>query len=376
MGLFDNFFKKPEQSVIGIDIGSSAIKIVQLKKQGNKALLETYGELALGPYAGAEVGQATNLPVDKVVEALNDLLIEKEVNITTRNCGIAIPFRSSLMSLIELPTTDEKQIATMVPIEARKYIPVPISEVALDWTVIPKDEFKFANEEDDDGNPVVPKIQQAPTTDILVIAIHNDIISSYQQIVEKATLSASFFEVEIFSTMRAVLDQNLVPIMVLDMGASSTKLYIVEKGIVRTSHTINKGAQDVTSNLAKSLEITVEKAEILKREQGLLGTYEERPLKGVMSVTLDYIFSEANRVLHSYERKTNKNVSKVILVGGGAALKGLADIAQESFETEVVAGDPFGKVQTPAFLAEVLRSTGPEFAVAVGVAIRKIQELG
>jgi type IV pilus assembly protein PilM len=371
MALFGNLFKKQELSVLGIDIGSSAIKIVQLKKQGSKAILETYGELALGPYTGAEIGQATNLPVEKIVEALSDLMNEKEVNITTRNCGIAIPFRSSLMSLIEMPTTDPKQLAQMVPIEARKYIPVPITEVALDWTVIPKDEYEFNDAVDEDPVKVAPTNK----ADVLVIAIHNDIITSYQQIIEKAAINASFFEVEIFSTMRAVLDQNATPVMMLDMGASSTKLYIVEKGIVRTSHTINKGAQDVTVTLSKSMEITVQKAEIVKREQGLLGTYEDRPLKGIMSVTLDYIFTEANRVLLTYERKTNKNISKVILVGGGAALKGLAAVAQESFDTEVVAGDPFSKVQTPAFLEDVLKSTGPEFAVAVGVAIRKLQEL-
>lgn len=371
MGILDNLFKKKDVSVLGIDIGSSAIKIVQLKRQGSKAILETYGELALGPYAGAEVGQATNLPVGKIVEALSDLLNEKEVNVTTRSSGIAIPFRSSLMSLIEMPSDNEKQLAQMVPIEARKYIPVPITEVALDWMIIPKDEFEFNDEVD--GEAV--KVQKSDKLDILVIAIHNDVITNYKAIIDQAKVSASFFEVEIFSTMRAVLDQNIAPVTILDMGASSTKLYIVEKGIVRTSHTINKGAQDVTATLATSMEISVEKAEILKREQGLLGSYEDRPLKGVLSVTLDYIFSEANQVLLSYERKTNKNISKIIMVGGGAALKGLAEVAQESFEIEVIAGDPFSKVQTPAFLEEVLKSTGPEFAVAVGVAIRKLQEL-
>lgn len=374
MGLFDSFTgKSKETSVIGVDIGTSSIKVVQLKKQGSKAILETYGELALGPYAGVEVGQATNLSVDKIVEALNDILNEKEVNITTRNAGIAIPFRSSLMTVIEMPSNlDQKQLGQVVPIEARKYIPVPITEVALDWTVIPKDEYEF-NDSLEEG-PV--KAVNANTTSVLVIAIHNDVITNYQSIVQKAVVSASFFEVEIFSTMRAILDQNLTPVMILDMGASSTKLYIVEKGIVRVSHTINKGSQDVTSNLAKAMEMSVEKAEIVKREQGISGSHENRPLKDVMALTLDYIFSEANRVLLTYEKKTNKNVGQVVLVGGGAALKGLADFAQNSFETEVVPGDPFAKVQTPAFLEEVLKSTGPEFVVAVGVAIRKLQELG
>jgi len=369
MGVFDSFFKKKDTSVLGIDIGTSAIKIVQLRRDGNKAVLETYGELALGPYAGVEVGQATQLPNEKIIEALNDLMNEKEVNITTKECGLAIPFRASLMSVIQLPKTAEKQIAQLVPMEARKYIPVPITEVALDWTVIPEDEYELENEED----PNQPKV--AHNLNVLVIAIHNDVINNFQTIVEKTGLHASFFEVEIFSTMRAVLNENNTPVMILDMGASTTKLYVVEKGIVRTSHTINKGSQDITAFLATSLGISVQKAEILKRDEGLLGVYENQPLKDVMSATLDYIFSEANRTLLSYERKANKNVSKILLVGGGAALKGFAELAQKSFETEVVSGDPFSKVQTPAFLEEILKHTGPEFAVAVGTAIRKLQEL-
>ena len=78
------------------------------------------------------------LPPEKVASALKDLMKEKEVNITTRKCGISIPFTSSLLSVIELPQVSSKQLATMVPLEARKYIPVPISEVMLDWSVIPK----------------------------------------------------------------------------------------------------------------------------------------------------------------------------------------------------------------------------------------------
>jgi Tfp pilus assembly PilM family ATPase len=77
----------------------------------------------------------------------------------------------------------------------------------------------------------------------------------------------------------------------------------------------------------------------------------------------------------AYQKKYNKNVSKVMLVGGGSALLGIVDIAKENFQTEVVAGDPFSKVVAPAFLEKVLRDTGPEFAVALGVALRKLQEL-
>src|SRR3989344_1362833 len=122
MSFLSGMFKKKEESALGLDIGSSSIKVVQLKKKGEKAILETYGELSLGPYGGASIGQSTNLPTNKIIEAMTDLLAEKEVALTTRTCGIAIPFKASLLSVIELPDMGQKELESMEPIEARKYI--------------------------------------------------------------------------------------------------------------------------------------------------------------------------------------------------------------------------------------------------------------
>ncbi|OHB07595.1 MAG: hypothetical protein A2W64_02570 [Candidatus Zambryskibacteria bacterium RIFCSPLOWO2_02_39_10] len=370
--LFSGLFNSQSKSVLGIDIGSSSIKIVQLSRRGGRVILETYGELSLGPYAGKSIGEATNLSAEKIIEAVQDLLKEKEVNATTRICGVAIPFSSSLITVIELPNQSLKQLAEMIPIEARKYIPVPISEVALDWYVIPKDrnpESEPTPNTDRDGKIVLEK------QEVLIVALHNDTITRYHDIVTKSALQATFFEIEIFSTMRSILDQELTPVLLIDMGATSTKLYIVERGILRSSHMINSGGQNMTNELSKSLGIPLPEAEILKREKGLLGEINGIEIKNVITVTLDYIFSEANRTVLAYQKKYNKNVSKVILVGGGSALKGVVDVAKGSFQTEVLGGDPFAKVLSPAFLEKVLRETGPEFAVSVGVALRCLQEL-
>lgn len=365
------------QSVLGIDIGSSSIKVVQLKKKGARAVLETYGELSLGPYAGVSVGMATNLTQDKIVEALHDLITEKEVNVTTSLCGVAIPFASSLMSVIEMPQVSSRELADMIPIEARKYIPVPITEVSLDWSIIPK----TGNESDtaDTGFPVQESSfikKKLPTTDVLIVAIHNQTISRYTDIVDRNNLKASFFEIEIFSTMRSVIDENLSPVMIFDMGAATTKLFIVERGILKVSHTINRGSQDMTLSISKSFGIPEDKAEVMKRDMGLLDTTPDGlDVARVGTLTLEYIFEEANRIVMEFEKKYNKNVSKIIMIGGGSALKGLNDFAKKSFQTEVASGEPFSKVVTPAFLEEILRQTGPQFAVSVGLALRRLQEL-
>ena len=370
--IFSRVFKSPEKSILGVDIGSSSIKIVQLRKKGETAVLETYGELALGPYAGGTVGQATNLPKEKIIEALNDLLKEKEVKVSTKSAAFAIPFSSSLMSLIQVPDVPMKELQNLIPIEARKYIPIPISEVALDWSLIPKDDTRI--EDNPEGGATLAQPREK-TLDVLLVAIHNSVLEKYQAIVAATGLNASFFEIEIFSTMRAVLDETIAPVMIFDMGAATTKLYIVERGIVRLSHTINRGSHDITIAISKSLGLPPDRAEVLKRTVGLSGT-GDKDMTDILNLSLEYIFAEANRVILNFERKYNKSLKKVIFVGGGSALKGLAQLAQTNFETPVETSDPFAKTEAPAFLTEVLKDTGPEFAVAIGLGLRKLREIG
>lgn len=372
-----SFFKKEDTSVLGIDIGSSAIKLVQLRRKGGRAVLETYGALALGPYAKLEIGRSTNLPPDQIVAALTDIL--REAKTTTKRGGMAIPFSASLMTVIEMPRVDDRQLATMVPLEARKYIPVPISEVSLDWSVIPRDQSEDFEVEPVSSIPGVPANVQLgkkiPKADVLLVAIHNDTVRIHQEIVQKAALDVSFFEIEIFSSIRSVLDQSSAPVMILDMGAASTKLYIVERGIVRNSHTVNRGSQNVTSAIATGLGIPLDRAEIMKRTIGWSADPTNQTLSDMIALNLDFIFSEARQTLMNYQTKHRKSISKVVLIGGGVTMKGFTDLAKKSLETPVVLGDPFGKVEAPAFLNDILRKNGPEFAVAIGLALRKLQSL-
>lgn len=376
-----NIFKKNDESVIGIDIGSSSIKVVQLRRKSGRAVLETYGEVALGIYGNLAPGQATQLTPDKISEAIKDVM--KEANITTVSSGVSIPFRSSLVSLLELPAVGDKQLQEMIPIEARKFIPVPISEVALDWWIVPSEEdtsLDFVQGETDDEDPKtvasVEAKKEARKVQVLVVSIHNEVLQNYSSIVKDAGLNTTFFEIEMFASTRALLAGETSPIMIFDMGASSTKIYVLEKGIVKYSHIINKGSQDITVSIAQSLNLEFPAAEHIKRSLGTGTVADEKSVYEVISLTLDYIFVESNGAMLSYQKKYNKTVSKVILTGGGAALKGMLDLARANFQTEVVMGDPFSKVEAPAFLEEVLKTTGLEFSVAVGVALRKLQELG
>lgn len=356
---------------LGVDFGSSSVKVVQLRKHAGHAVLETYGELAVGPYGGAEIGSSVRLSVSKMAEALADVLRESKV--TSRRCGIAIPISSSLVTTIELPMVDERQFAQMIPLEARKYIPVPITEVALDWWVIPKEESGQTTSTaftDASGR----EVKSGKMVDVLLAVIHNDAVRSFQDLARLASLNSSFYEVEIFSTIRSVSRQEAEPVMIFDMGASSTKLYIVDRGVVRSSHMVNRGSQDITLSLARALNTSIKEAELTKRNVGL-NAQERKDVYDIASTTLSYILSESSQVVSNYERKTGQRVSKVVLAGGGTLLNGFHDFARNFFETEALMADPFSKVESPAFLENILKRAGPEFAVAIGLALRQLQEM-
>ena len=364
-----SIFSKKGDSVLGIDIGSSAIKVVQIKKRRGKAVLETYGELALGPYSGLEVGRATSLTIESTIEAMKDILRESKT--TTVNAGIALPLSSSLISFITVPTVPGKQMQEVISLEARKYIPVPMSEVMIDYSLIPKEEM-YASDDEDQQKQLEKKNNNQ---DYLVIAIHNEYINNYQSISNGSGLKPSFYEIELFSSIRSVVEQGIQAVMVVDMGARITKLYIVERGILRASHIINRGGQDITLAISKALSISVSEAENLKRLYGLKGGPEYKELTEIITVNLDYVFYEANATMLNYQKKYMKNISKVILTGGGVLLKGFTELAKVSFQTEIVYADPFSRLETPAFFSEQLTQAGPEFAVAIGCALRKLSEL-
>ena len=356
-----NFFKKivgklsKDNSVFGIDVGSSAIKIVQLKSKGGKISLETYGSIALGPYANSDIGKSLNLTSKDLAKATRDISAEAEV--TATNVGFAIPFRSSLISLITLPDLPDDKLAQTIPYEARKYIPVQMDEVSIDWSLVPDTLF-----EQDEEN----KRRHA-----LLIAIHNRDLKKYRDLITEMKYNVKFFEIEIFSTIRSVLGKNRVPTIIVDIGARTTKFYVIEHGIVLKSYFINQGGQTITHSIENVLGIPFKEAEILKRKSGIQIEHEEAR-KSVMFI-FDSIFSEINRAISDFQTKYKKDIGRLVFTGGGAVTSGLLDYSRGKLNIEPELADPFNKTEHPDFLKETLRVVGAEFSVALGAAIRALE---
>ena len=354
--LFENVFGKKNDTFLGVDIGSSSIKIVQLSMQKGVVTLDTFGEIALGPYGNAEIGHAVKLDPPKLTEALKDLL--KEAQAEARVGGLSIPLKSSLVFKMKMPEVDQKQLDEMVRLEARRYIPVPISEVSLDWSVIPDN-----HEDDDQDNGDDRKF-----LNVLVVAIHKDTLAKYKEVADMTGIDLQFLEIETFSTIRSVIDHDKEAVVVLDIGASVTKLYIVEYGVIQKSHIIGIGSQ----NMIKALETKRRLASVQQELSAGHGTALQDAMAQSQTtpVDLDRILQETKKVVLEYQKEHRKNIEQAILTGGGSVLAGILPHVEKSLETEIELAHPFEKTKTPAFFDNTLRDAGPEFAVAIGLALR------
>lgn len=344
--------------VVGIDFSSSAVKVVQIRQKEGSPVLQTYGELSYAPYADKSVGETVKANSEVITEALNDII--KEAKVTTKSAGVAIPLSSSLLNIIDLPPgTSDQDLSEVVPIEARKYIPADPDEIMLDWTLVGDDS------KNKDSGP-----QQA-----LVVAIRKDAISQYRKAVDDTDLNVGFFEIEVFSSIRAILDRGIDPVMLLDMGTSATKMYIVEHGVVRGSHRVDQGGEHITRTLANNLGISFSEAEKIKRQQGLVGDGEDADMvRESAHNVLDHVFSRAEEIIQNYQEDNQKVVKEAVLTGGGAVLSGVSEVADDIIGVEARRADPFSKLETPDFLADTLADIGPEFAVAIGAAMRQLRE--
>ncbi|MEK7599226.1 MAG: pilus assembly protein PilM [Patescibacteria group bacterium] len=281
-------WKKEAESVLGVDFGSSSIKMVQLRRFKERAILETYGELATGPYGGVEVGRAAKIDDAKAKEAISDLI--KEAGIKSKDAVINVPMHSSFVTVIDMPLMSERELGEAIKFEARRYVPVPIADVTLDWWIIP--EGFSANPSANDNEGLVKKKK---FMSVLLVAIHKEILDKYRSILKSAGLQVLAFEIEIFSAARSILASDLAPVLLIDAGAASAKITAVDYGIVRMVYAYERGSQEISETLARSLNVNFARAEELKRVIGLSDKPEHQEIKSIIEPLVDRLFSEAGR---------------------------------------------------------------------------------
>ncbi len=353
--MFD-FFKKEELGqAIGLDIGTSSVKVVQLRKEKNRIILDTYGEVALGPYGGLKIGQAIHLGEEKLIEAINDLF--KEAKVTARDAVVAIDPSGGYVSLVHVPKVSDEELRTMIPIEARKYIPIPLTEVQMDWWHIPET-VKFSGDE--------------KMTSVVLAAVSNTSLTSYNSLVKKLELKNVEYEIHGYSLLRSSPPHTHNMVMYVDIGAQNTTLSLVYQGIVLDMHVISRGSQDSTLQLSRALSVTIDTAEESKRTFGYKGDASNPYLKDILELSSYPLFGEVARLSLMYERKYNQTIEGIILTGGGARVPGMITTYSKTVHIAGRIVTPFEQVIVPEFLSEMMERVGPTYGVALGCALKKL----
>lgn len=355
-----NLFKS--KSKVGIDIGTSAIKVVELSKKGARFALENYGFFELkGTTQGGEAQSILKLPDEEIVWGIKEVL--KKANIKSRDVVAAIPSFSTFATVIEMPYLSEEDLAKAIPFEARKYVPIPLDEVVLDWSIV--------GIVDQPSAPIKEIKGKGTTVEVFLAAVPKDETARYQRIMQQAGLTLTALELENAGLIRALLGNDLSATAIVNIGGRSSSIVIVNKGYERVSHNYEIGGFEITKSIARALNVSLEKAEDLKRKLGLMDS-NENIIKEAMVSLVDMIIFETKKTISGYEESKNQKVSRVVLVGGIVNMPNFVNYFKQRLGREVFVGNVFSRVVYPTELTPVVQELSNNFAIATGLAMREM----
>lgn len=336
--------------VVGVDFGSSSVKVIELKKEEDVIKLATYGELQLGPYANEELGKAVMLPMEKRIEALVDVLRESKVG--AKHGLFTLPLSSSFVTVFSLTGKKGEDLGPRVLVEARKYIPVPMADVSFEWTELP---------------PLggLPE----DVHEMLAVAVQNEAQQQLADLKSAVAMGEQPSEIELFSALRGLQKKDDTSVAVIDLGAKTSKLYISHEGMIRRIHRVFSGGAAATEKVSKELSVAYEEAENMKRN------YTDTDpnavvIKKAVVTTFERPFQEFKRVLEQHEARVGSPVGRIVITGGSASFGDMQTYASYMLDRKVERAQPFSKVAYPAFMEDVLLDIAPTFTVALGAALR------
>ncbi len=338
---------------LGIDFGTSSIKAVELTLKDSQPVLVNYGQVSLSALERGVLSSSTRTYDEELSLYLRALL--ERLKPKSRNAYVAMPAFIGLISLIELPAMEENELQEAIRFEAHKYIPSPLSEVALSWEVV--------------GQRVSPTDNRT-TMEVLLVAALNKEVRRYEEYVQRATLDMQLLELETFSLARAIVGDEPGLVLVIDIGSHATNLILTENGVVRVSRNLDTGGKDVTRTLTEGLGITQERAESLKKSEK---DFLNNPESALVFPALQMIANEAERMLASYHAKYPESQCKEIVLSGGTAhLTGLTRHYSERLGLPVRIGNPWQRVAYDPGLETAIKELGTSFSIALGLALNGI----
>ncbi|MFW0862608.1 MAG: pilus assembly protein PilM [Candidatus Komeilibacteria bacterium] len=376
MGLFSK-----KNSYLGVDIGTASIKLVQLTNDGKKTILDTFGYVDV---ANDIIHENTPESKQRLIDVLKKLM-EKAGTSTTQAIA-ALPTFAVFTLLINLPKLPDKEMPEAIKWEAKKYIPLPLEDMILDWKLVDredtvkektgsglfkkKEEVKEGAELGDEGGSSKIISQQKDYTKVLVTAAPKALVNKYLEVFKGAGLNLLSLETEAFAMSRALLGKDKELTMIVDIGSITTDISIVDNGLPVLNRSIDVGGLTVTKAIAASLNISEDRAEQFKRDFGLVLGETKKGIPKTIEASLGPIINEVRYVFDMYRGQSSQGVSKILLSGGSAFLPNLPDYFLSLFNVPVYIGNPWDKLEYSPDLKPMLDKIGNRMAVAVGLAMR------
>lgn len=346
---FKIFFPK---KMVGIDIGTTAIKVVELSRWGQGKTLENYGEIK-----SASLYSGSFISIEKNSFLLSDHFISRaikavldEAKIKTKAAIFSVPDFSTFCVLFDLPPMTAKEVPQAVYYHAPQYIPLPASETTLDWRIIKG----------------TPGDNQSPLK-IFLVAIPNQIIQECQRVAEKAGLELYAIEAEALGITRSLAKGKKKIICLIDIGAQSTTINIVDNGHLRKSYSFNFAGAQLGYAISSILGISNIEAEEIKNSQGL--TSQKESIAKNLYLLIDPLVLEVKKFSAEFFQREQKEIDEIYLTGGTANLPGLKEYFAEVLKIKVEIPNCFSDLLYPPILGKELQKMAPAYSVAVGAAL-------
>ncbi len=360
-------FKK--KSFLGVDIGASSIKIVELEMTGGKPYLSNYAWMNIGDCGHDVMSQESDSIIFQSIKRS-----VKVAKIKSKSCNVAIPAFGGLITLIEFPKVAEDELEQAIRFEAHKYIPTSLDDVVFSWDVVgeisrkkkiligsKKSKEAFSEKQEIvDGDGTSEKMQ------VLLVAAPKNKVERYEKIIDDSGLKLDGIEIESFPLVRSLIGNDQGNFVIVDIGSRVCNIVLVEKGVIKVNRNIDAGGKDITKTVARSAQVDEARAEKMKMSNDFFVQNS-----GFVFPVLDVIFGEINRVINSYYGKDGKTkIDSIILSGGTAHMPGIGDYFFKSLGMKIVMGNPFSRIGFKNELSPVVKKIGSSFSVAIGLALR------
>jgi type IV pilus assembly protein PilM len=372
MGLFGG---KKQNTFLGVDIGASSIKVVELSNQKGRAKLMTYG------YGEMPVNKGGSFFDDPKKTGLLLADICKKAGTKATYAMSALPSSNIFSAILSVPKTkDKKQLKPLIDSELAKLSPLPLTEMITYSTFIDdekpkkKDKPKTKDEKnpEDKNKPAAPKQKYAR---VLVTGAAKTLVQKYIQIFKTAKLELQAIDTESFALIRSLIGKDKGAILILDFGSARTNLIVVEKGIPFVSRSINIGGNSITTRFADQMKISEDAAERAKIDLSTAAN----TLTSLPKILEPVMQPIVNEIRYTFELYKNmkltelKKVEKIILTGGSSHLPQIPEYLSKALNINVYRGDPWARVTYPQDLSTVLEDIGPRMSVSVGLAMRELE---